>query len=330
MNKEDTTKGITPTPKISELALYKRDVVDAVAAKVEQYIKNGELNLPPNYSVNNAIKAAWLILQDTKDKDGKLALEVCTRNSVANALLDMIIQGLNPLKKQGYFIPYAKTLIFQRSYFGAMAVAQMVNSNIGDFAYAVVYEGDKFRYGIKDGRKTIIEHEQNVDNIDKSKIKAAYCIIFNKEGNPLKTEVMTFEEIKQAWRQSKMHPLDEKGNIKADTTHGKFTSDMALRTIINKTCKILINSSSDNALLLERINRAEDIADEAATQAEIEEEANKGETLKIGDEREKDPELVNCPEAGGAYVNIKACQDCEKYKTCIVYGAKTNGRLPNF
>jgi recombination protein RecT len=39
-------------------------------------------------------------------------LQACTRDSIANALLDMAVQGLNPAKKQGYFIAYGKQLVF--------------------------------------------------------------------------------------------------------------------------------------------------------------------------------------------------------------------------
>lgn len=277
--------GATKTPATRQttdpISLVKRDVVDVVAAKVNQFIQRGELNMPQGYSVNNAIKSAWLTLQQVADKDGKPALAVCTRDSIANSLLDMVVQGLNVGKKQGYFIVYGRALSFQRSYFGSMAVAQMVNQRIGDFAYAVVYEGDTFKYGIKNGRKTITEHEQELSNVDKKKILAAYCIIMDKDDNPIKTEIMTIDEIKQAWRQSKMNPFDEKGNLKDSSTHGKFTAEMALKTVINRCCKAVINSSSDNALLLERINRNEDLADRAEAEAEIEEVENTGEVLEF-------------------------------------------------
>ena len=155
----EATKTPATRQTTDPISLVKRDVVDVVEAKVNQFIQRGELNMPQGYSVNNAIKSAWLTLQQVADKDGKPALAVCTRDSIANSLLDMVVQGLNVGKKQGYFIVYGRALSFQRSYFGSMAVAQMVNQRIGDFAYAVVYEGDTFKYGIKNGRKTITEHE---------------------------------------------------------------------------------------------------------------------------------------------------------------------------
>jgi len=286
-----------PVKQETQLQLIKRTVVDVVAEKVHKFIANGELNLPANYSVNNALKSAWLVLQQITDKDGRKALEVCTRDSVANTLLDMIVQGLNVGKKQAYLIVYGKTLTCQRSYFGSMAVAQMVEPRIGEFAYAVVYEGDTFKYGIRLGKKMITEHEQDIKNVDKAKIVAAYCIALDKEGNPFKTEIMTIDEIKQAWRQSKMNPVDDKGNVKEASTHGKFSADMALKTVINKCCKIIINASSDNSLLLERINRNEDLTDRAQAEMEIEENANTGEMLDITPETTDEAQAEQPPEA---------------------------------
>jgi recombination protein RecT len=272
----------------SNLQLIKRSVVDVVKNKIDQFISSGELYLPKGYSPDNAMKAAWLILQQTVDKDGKPALEVCTRDSIANALLDMVVQGLNPIKKQNYFIAYGKTLTCQRSYFGAMAVAKMVQPKIDDFAFAVVYEGDKFVYGIHNAKKIVKEHEQTLENVDKKKIIAAYCIALDKEGEPFKTEIMTIDEILQAWKQSKMNPVDDKGNVKESSTHGKFTADMAMKTVINKICKAIINSSSDNALLLETMKRNDELADRASAEVEIDELANQGPVLEIEAETGKE------------------------------------------
>jgi recombination protein RecT len=262
-------------------------IVDIVAEKVNAFIQSGELHLPKDYSVPNALKSAYLILNNVVDKDNKPALEVCSRASVANAVLDMIVQGLNPGKKQVYFIVYGKTLVAQRSYFGSMAVAEMVNPAIRDWGYNVVYEGDTFKYGIHNGKASVIEHSQDIDNVDKANIKAAYAMALDKEGVPIKTEIMTIDEIKQAWKMSKMNPIDDQGNVKASSTHGKFSRDMALKTVINKVAKFIINASSDNALLLERINRNEDLADAAGVQVAIEERANTGSVIMIEDEPKK-------------------------------------------
>ena len=281
-------KAATPaTKKQDAVAQVKDGVVDVVMRSINQFIANGEMVLPRSYSVENAMKSAWLVLQNVEDMNHNKALEVCTKQSVANALLDMCVQGLSPQKNQIYFIVYGKQLTAQRSYFGSMAVAMMVNPQITEFSYALVYEGDSFKYGIKNGKKTVVEHAQDIDDVKKDKIKAAYCIALDKDGNPLRTDIMTFDEIKQSWRQSKVKPVDANGNISEASTHGKFTGEMSLRTVINRCCKAIINASSDNALLLERINRAEEQADRMAVGIEIEEKANQGGVIDITSKPEK-------------------------------------------
>ena len=258
----------------NDLAVVKKDVVDVVARKVQEFIKRGELRLPAGYSPDNAMKSAWLILQNTLNRDKKPVLQVCNKTSIANALLDMVVQGLNPMKKQGYFIAYGDQLVFQRSYFGTMALAKMIDDTIADIVAEVVYEGDTFKYAMVRGRKEISIHEQALENINSKKIKAAYCLIINTDGEIAKTEIMTFEEIKQSWKQSQVNPVDEKGQVKAGSTHDKFTAEMAKKTIINRACKTILNSSSDRHLLRQSIVRSGEIQAEIEVAEEIELNAN--------------------------------------------------------
>ena len=281
MAQEQTKAPAVPAaPATNQLAMIKRDTCDVVAERVRQFQESRTLHLPANYSADNAIKSAWLILQTVEDRNHNPALLVCTKDSIANSLLDMIVQGLNPAKKQGYFIVYGNKLSFQRSYFGTMALALQVDDTIDEIVSEVVYEGDAFKYKINRGRKEIIDHQQSLENVDNKKIKAAYCIVFNKDGSVKKTEIMTFEEIKQAWKQSKMNPIDDNGNIKDGGTHSKFTADMAQKTVVNRACKPIINSSSDGYLFKAAAARSEEIAVDAEVQEEIAEHAN-GEMLTI-------------------------------------------------
>lgn len=266
---------------VKALAINQQSIVDVVGTKINSFLMNGELALPKNYSVENAMKFAWLALQDVKDKNDRPALEVCTKDSIVNALLNMAVQGLNVGKNQGYFIVYGNRLNFQRSYFGTMAITKAVEPRIDDFAFSVVYEGDKFKYGIKHGKKAVSEHEQDLDNVRKDKIKAAYCMALDHEGNVFRTEIMTLAEIHQSWKQSKQNPFDDRGQLKPGTVHSKFTADMCLRTVINKCCKPIINTSTDSELLLDIIKKTEDIADRAAAEEEIAENANKGPIIDI-------------------------------------------------
>lgn len=261
------------------LAMVKKDVVDVVTDKVREFARDGELSFP-NYSVENAMKSAWLILQETKAKDGQKrevpALTYCTRDSVANALLSMAVQGLNPQKKQCYFIAYGNQLTMQRSYFGNIYLAKLADDTIEDIIGTVVYEGDEFEYFIHRGKTFIRKHIQQLENIDKKKIVAAYATVLRKDGNEEKeySSIMTMEQIKQAWKQSKMYPVDDNGNIKGGSTHDKFTADMAEKTVINGICKQIINTSTDNYLVLESYRKTEDTIVTAEAQATIAEKAN--------------------------------------------------------
>lgn len=250
------------------------ETVDIVAAKVKEFQNKGELFFPPNYSPENALKSAWLILQETADKDGKPALEVCSKESIANALLSMVIQGLNPDKKQCYFIPFGRKLVMMRSYFGSMHVAKSVNENIEDIYAEVVYEGDEFEYAKQRGKTVITKHIQRLENVKKDKIIAAYACVLYKNGKEEAT-IMTIDEIKQAWKQSRMNPIDEKGHIKIGSTHDKFTSDMCKKTVINKACKYIINSSDDRNILVKFAKETETEIVEAEVEEEIRNNANK-------------------------------------------------------
>ena len=255
----------------NNLALVKKDVVDVVGKKVQEFVSRGELHLPPNYSVENAMKSAWLILQNTVNKDKRPVLEVCSKDSIANALLDMAVQGLNPAKKQGYFIAYGKQLTFQRSYFGTMAVTKRVTGAKEINAY-VIYEGDEVEYELKNAKIVNLVHKQKFGNINKDKIAGAYATIIMPDEN-VYYEVMTMDEIRMAWKKSQMWGKDQDKERKG-STHDEYRQEMAKKTVINRACKRFLNSSDDGSLLVQYINRADEVAAEAEIEAEIEENAN--------------------------------------------------------
>ena len=264
----------------NELAMVKKDVVDIVTGKVRDFTSAGELHFPPNYSVENAMKSAWLILQETKaktpDKQEMPALTYCTRDSIANALLDMVVMGLNPAKRQCYFIAYGKQLQCQKSYFGNIYLAKLADPEIEDVIGISVYEGDEFEYFIHRGKTFIRKHVQSLGNVDKKRIVAAYATVLRKDGDASKeySKIMTMDQIKQAWKQSKSYPIDDKGNIKVGSTHDKFTADMAEKTVINSICKPIINTSTDNYLVMEAYRKTEDAMVTAEANVTIQEKAN--------------------------------------------------------
>jgi len=249
----------------NQLAMIKKDTVDIVANKVKQFQESGELHFPANYSPENAMKSAWLILQETKDKDKKPALSVVTKDSIANTLLDMVVQGLNPAKKQGYFIVYGNQLTFQRSYFGTMAVTLRA-TGAKSIDAAVIYEGDEVDYEMINGRVTNLSHKQKFGNQDKP-IIGAYSTIIEKDGS-IYIELMTMGEIEKAWGQSKMNPKAEY------STHKKFPQEMAKKTVINRACKKFLNASDDGSLVMKHIHSSDEALEEAQLEEEIKGNAN--------------------------------------------------------
>ncbi len=259
---------------MSNNQLQTKETIDLVTTRVKDFQAKGDLILPANYSAENALKSAWLILQETQDKDYKPVLESCSKVSIANALLSMVVQGLNPDKKQCYFIAYGKKLTMQRSYFGSMAIAKSVNPDIEEIYADVVYKNDIFEYEKIKGKTIVTSHKQKLENISKDSIIAAYCTILYKSGKEEST-IMTLDQIKQAWKQSKMNPVDANGNIKAGSTHDKFTAEMCLKTVINKACKPIINSSDDSNLMVKFAKQCENDMRDAEVEEEISNNANR-------------------------------------------------------
>lgn len=228
MEKKDEKTSIQKFENISEQVL----------SRIEQFQKDGSMILPKNYSVENHMKSAWLALQEVEDKEHHKALQICTKESIANSLLDMVLQGLSVSKKQGYFIIYGNKLIFQRSYFGTIALAKRAGGMVSEPVANVIYEGDDFQYEIdpKTAKVSIIKHSQKLENIDNSKIKGAYALVTLADGTTQVT-IMSMHQIRAAWEQGAT-----KGNSPA---HKNFAEEMAKKTVIGRACKAIINSSDD-------------------------------------------------------------------------------------
>ena len=232
-----------------DLPVKAAEVIATTEKRLQELVKNSKLNIPANYSVGNAFRAAYLALQEITDKDGKPALSVCTQSSIINALLKMILYGLNPIKSQCDFIVYGNKLICQPEYFGEELMAKRIDPRIDHIVAEVIYAGDKFKYEIVNGKKVITSHVQDFLSINKDNIVGGYGFTVDKKGNQLSSaEIMTIAQIKQAWKQSKTYPVTDGGDIKPKSTHYKFTEEMVRRTLIRKVCKRIINTSDDSHL----------------------------------------------------------------------------------
>lgn len=214
-----------------------KNMTDIVLKRVQNMMKVGDLKLPQDYSPENALKAAYLILSETVDKSNVPVLQACTKASVGNALLNMVVDGLNPLKKQCYFVAYGKKLVYQRSYMGNYALAKRVAELERIFA-EVIYEGDEVVYTIDSvkGIKSVTQHKQDFKNIDNNKITGAYAVLFFADGTS-HTDIMTMADIRTSWMQGQA-----KGQSPA---HKGFPGEMAKRTVINRALKLWINASTD-------------------------------------------------------------------------------------
>ena len=151
--------------------------------------------------------------------------------------------------------------------------AMRVDDSIEDIVAEVVWEGDEFEFEIDRGQKKVVKHKQTLESIDSKKPKGAYCLVLDHDGNVKKTEVMTWDQIKTAWKKSIMNPIQDNGQIKSNSTHGNFTEEMCKRTVINRACKPIINSSSD-AHLFKAANRSEQVQAEQEAEQVAESNAN--------------------------------------------------------
>lgn len=261
-----------------------RNITDGVLSRVQALSSKGDLVIPKNYSAENALKSAWLKLQEVKDRNSKLALEVCTKESIANALMDMVVQGLNPIKKQCYFVVYGNQLTLMRSYLGTVAVTKRLKG-VKDVKAYCIYEGDEFEqeFDLETATLKITKFNPKFENIDLTKIKGAFAVVIGDEG-PIHTEVMNINQIKKAWAQGAA-----KGNSGA---HTNFTDEMAKKTVINRACKPFVNSSDDSDILIDAFNNSDektydekDIIEnvQAEVEEEVKEKGNK-KTLDIKSE----------------------------------------------
>ncbi len=221
----------------NELVEMQKTLTEKVGRRVSQMEQEG-LALPKNYNYQNALKSAFFELDKVR------GIERCTQASIANALLNMITQGLSPAKTQCYFIAYGNELQMQRSYFGTVAALKRLE-DVEKISAEVIHEGDVFEIGANAEMETIVKtFEPKFENQDKPLI-GAFAMIKKTDGTVSFT-IMTKKEIDQSWRQSRN---------KANAVQQNFSQEMAKRTVLNRAAKMFINTSDDSDLLSGAINQ---------------------------------------------------------------------------
>ncbi|UIF29182.1 recombinase RecT [Levilactobacillus brevis] len=228
----------------NEVAETQRSLDVGVQNQINEMMnqENG-LKLPANYAVGNALKSAFFALKSSNDGDLiQIAAHVPEmKTSIANALMDMVVQGLSPAKTQVYFIKYGQKVQMQRSYFGTQAALKRL-SNVEDCWANVVHEGDKFDISAKDDRIVVTNWEPTLEGLD-GQIKYVYAVIEMADGTHQYT-IMTFKQIKNSWSQTR-----SKGAVQ-----NKFSDEMAKRTVLNRAAKNILNTSDDSDLVVGAIN----------------------------------------------------------------------------
>lgn len=264
----------------NQLEVIKKDISAQVLAKIDIFQKSGELRIPKDYSPENALKSAYLILTDPRNN----LLAKCNKESIANALLKMVVWGLSPLKKQCDFIPYGDKLECSPEYTGNIVLAKRYG-NLTWIKANAIFEGDTFEFAVdaETGRKKIVKHEQTLDSIGSKNLKGAYAVYQLGDGTT-DVEIMNIQQIKDAWNQGPM-----KG---ASPAHKNFPDQMAVKTVINRACKLLVRGSDDSILYSD-----DDQADEInPVQKEIAENANVEEiSFEVVDEGKPDPATIQQP-----------------------------------
>lgn len=211
-----------------------KDISAQVLAKVDAFQRSGELKIPSDYSPENALKSAYIILSDPKNN----LLEKCNKSSIANALLKMVVWGLSPLKGQCYFIPYKDQLECTPDYSGNIALAKRYGK-LKSIKANAIFKDDEFEFIIRpDGRREVQKHTQTINSIN-TQVVGAYAVIELQDGT-FDTEVMSIDMIRKAWMQG--------GAKGASPAHTNFTDQMACKTVINRACKLLVRSSDDSVL----------------------------------------------------------------------------------
>lgn len=235
-----------------------KTIVDNVLNRVNLMQHEGSLDIPDSYSPSNALKSAYLKLID--GKKGQTLLDKCTQNSVSTALLEMVTLGLNPAKNQCYLIPYGDKLELVESYLGTVTRLKRVDG-IKDVKAHAVYQNDVLEreMDLMTGDMKIVKFTPSVS--DRGELIGALGLVIGDEG-VLHTEYMDMVQVRKAWNQGAM-----KGNSPA---HKNFPDQMAMKTVINRACKMYANTSDDADIFDNTLNSTS-----LEVQEEIEEKGNK-------------------------------------------------------
>ena len=220
--------------------------VEWVSKQLEEKKEKG-LCFPEGYSIRNAMQSAFLMLKDAEDKSGNPLTTVCTQDSIVQSLMQMATQGLNPIKKQCYFVAYGNKCKLVPSYFGTLAILNRVKNLKRQPVANVVRQGDVFEYGydMDTLEMEIYKHESSLENLDKPVI-AAYAVIETDKERVV--EIMSRKQLEASWAQGQSWKQAKKNGYESKT-HTNFSEEMAKKTVLNRASKKLINATDDSSIM---------------------------------------------------------------------------------
>ena len=189
------------------------------------------------FNAKQAIISMALKLKETKDKAGRPAIDVCTRESIMTVAQEVLVKKLDIMKSQAALVVRGDKLMLQPEYFGNVKRSLELNPFLAYFTFAIIYKDDKVDLEVgEDGGYRIKSHKTSIANIGKDKVVACYANAVKKDGTIYATELMTMEEIKMAWSQSSNASL---------SVHSKFWKKMCRKTVLNSLCTWLINTTGE-------------------------------------------------------------------------------------
>ena len=222
---------------------------------VSNTMEERQIAYPSGYAVRNGMMSAMLAIQSAKDSSGKPALQVVKKDSITKFLLEVVQHGLYANKTHFYPVVFGDQLVLLTSYMGEAYKLKQNDKNVKDVFAQVVYEKDKFSYDVRHGYKIITKHEQELENIDNTKIRAAYATVIYKDGTEV-SEIMTLDQIKKSWSMGQA-----KGESKA---HKLAPDEMCKKTVIRRIAKML--NAINNDSLFDQAEEIEEDHDSKANQ----------------------------------------------------------------
>lgn len=216
---------------------------------IKQYTKmveNKVFDVPENYSYKNAIQQARYLLTKPADagkNKGLAIIDICTPQSILQSVMEMAQKGLNPDKKQCYFIPYGNACTLSISYQGNVALAKRGGEDIGEVYGYAVYKDDvlDLSFNPQRGVFEIESYQPDISKWTKSGITGAFAVITGKAGEVKYTEYMTMEQIKDAWNM---------GFAKGESpAHKNFPDQQAIKTVKSRAVKSFVNTADDSEIV---------------------------------------------------------------------------------